>query len=322
MFFRKSFGLARGLRLNVSSSGLGVSGGIKGLSLSVGPRGVYAYGSAGPIRMQTRIGGGGTHAVSESPASDRGVHLANPFVFRRPQNVRFHAVVWPTLVLCIFVSSAVALPAVFSLPVVAAIVCWFVPSGRVRSWRDYQKRRDQLVQLDPSERLKQLATFVAENPQSAHLRFELAQALDQVGRFGDAAGIWLQLGSDTQVSELFARAGGSYYEARECADALKCFEFCDERKEYDGFFAVQILRARCFFELEQHDTALEVIAAAMRRRGEDLIPGKRFLRLLRAQIRHATGNVSRAKSELRKLTEEAPDFEPAHELLAELERAA
>lgn len=38
--FRKSINLGKGFRLNISKSGIGVSGGVKGARVSVGPRGV------------------------------------------------------------------------------------------------------------------------------------------------------------------------------------------------------------------------------------------------------------------------------------------
>lgn len=38
--FRKSIRLGKGFRLNISKSGIGLSGGVKGARVSVGPRGV------------------------------------------------------------------------------------------------------------------------------------------------------------------------------------------------------------------------------------------------------------------------------------------
>ncbi len=38
--FRKSINLGKGFRLNISKSGVGLSGGVKGARVSVGPRGV------------------------------------------------------------------------------------------------------------------------------------------------------------------------------------------------------------------------------------------------------------------------------------------
>ena len=38
--FRKSINLGKGFKLNISKSGVGLSGGVKGARVSVGPRGV------------------------------------------------------------------------------------------------------------------------------------------------------------------------------------------------------------------------------------------------------------------------------------------
>jgi hypothetical protein len=55
--FRKSIRLTKGLRLNLSRSGLGISGGARGARISAGPRGIGVSGGAGGLRYQKQITG-------------------------------------------------------------------------------------------------------------------------------------------------------------------------------------------------------------------------------------------------------------------------
>jgi len=55
--FRKSIKLGGGLRLNLSKFGIGISGGVRGARLSVGPRGARIYGGRGPFRYQKQVSG-------------------------------------------------------------------------------------------------------------------------------------------------------------------------------------------------------------------------------------------------------------------------
>ena len=48
----KGIRLGKNVRLNISARGLGISTGIKGLRVGVGPRGTRLSGSHGPIRYQ------------------------------------------------------------------------------------------------------------------------------------------------------------------------------------------------------------------------------------------------------------------------------
>lgn len=54
-YIRKSFALGKFLRLNVSGSGLGVSVGINGARIAVGPRGTEINAGRGPIRYRKWI---------------------------------------------------------------------------------------------------------------------------------------------------------------------------------------------------------------------------------------------------------------------------
>ena len=69
-FFRKSFRLGP-VRLNLSKSGLGISGGVKGARLGLSARGAYIAGGLKGIYFRKRIGspGGDSGAAPELSAA-------------------------------------------------------------------------------------------------------------------------------------------------------------------------------------------------------------------------------------------------------------
>lgn len=74
--FRKSFRLGKGFRINLSRSGIGLSTGVKGFRIGVGPRGAYSSVSAGGFTYRAGLGGrsgrraGGSGGRSGSPSTD------------------------------------------------------------------------------------------------------------------------------------------------------------------------------------------------------------------------------------------------------------
>ncbi|MDR0656335.1 MAG: DUF4236 domain-containing protein [Treponema sp.] len=59
--FRKSF-KAGPIRVNLSKSGIGMSAGVKGARIGVGPRGTYVSGGKGGARFYKTLNGGKTQA--------------------------------------------------------------------------------------------------------------------------------------------------------------------------------------------------------------------------------------------------------------------
>ncbi|HEX3359189.1 MAG TPA: DUF4236 domain-containing protein [Tepidisphaeraceae bacterium] len=55
--FQKSINLGKGLRVNLSKRGIGLSGGVKGFRVSTGPNGPQLNAGAGPLRYRSRLGG-------------------------------------------------------------------------------------------------------------------------------------------------------------------------------------------------------------------------------------------------------------------------
>jgi hypothetical protein len=65
--FRKSIRLGP-LRVNLSKSGIGLSGGVKGARISVGPRGTRLYGGWGPFRYQKQLSSSGGAKGQSQPS--------------------------------------------------------------------------------------------------------------------------------------------------------------------------------------------------------------------------------------------------------------
>lgn len=56
--FRKGFKIAPGIRLNLSKSGVGISGGVKGFRVGVGPRGTNVSAGRGGLYYRKQLGAG------------------------------------------------------------------------------------------------------------------------------------------------------------------------------------------------------------------------------------------------------------------------
>ena len=56
--FRKSFKVAPGIRLNLSKGGVGISGGVKGFRVGVGPRGTNVSAGRDGLYYRKQLGGG------------------------------------------------------------------------------------------------------------------------------------------------------------------------------------------------------------------------------------------------------------------------
>ena len=67
-FFRKSFRLGP-VRLNLSKSGLGISGGVKGARLGLSARGAYIAGGLKGIYFRKRLGGAASDSGAEPQIS-------------------------------------------------------------------------------------------------------------------------------------------------------------------------------------------------------------------------------------------------------------
>lgn len=70
--FRKSKNLGLGIRLNVSSKGIGFSFGPKGSRISIGPRGTWFYGGWGPFRYQRKLSDSSNSQQSSQPQTSQG----------------------------------------------------------------------------------------------------------------------------------------------------------------------------------------------------------------------------------------------------------
>ena len=71
-YFRKSIKIAPGIRLNLSKSGLGVSGGVKGFRISTGPRGTQVNAGSGPLRYRKNLSFGKGHPEGPEGQADVG----------------------------------------------------------------------------------------------------------------------------------------------------------------------------------------------------------------------------------------------------------
>src|SRR4030095_3525577 len=132
LYLRKSF-RAGPIRFNLSKSGLGISGGVKGARLGVGPRGTYVH--AGRHGLYYRKHLSSSHARAQSTADGQG-YAGLLFVF-----VAIGLGVWlfrwlldNPAVLIAGIAIAIAIPA----------TGWFIRLRRRKAVADYKKSLDSV----------------------------------------------------------------------------------------------------------------------------------------------------------------------------------
>lgn len=87
--FRKSVKLGKGVRLNLSRSGVGVSYGVKGLRVSQSTRGTYLNAGSGGMYYRTKLGKNGTHSKADTSSSSYHARQDEEFVIENKENALF-----------------------------------------------------------------------------------------------------------------------------------------------------------------------------------------------------------------------------------------
>jgi len=313
--FRKSVKLGGGLRLNFSRKGIGLSGGVKGARISVGPRGTNFYGGIGPLRYQTKLGGGRTIAAKSS--AERGI--VDPFALKRPSN--YHAwitfmLLWP---LVIYVANYTPNTNYFAYSFLGWIVLWlWTFFNGPKNLKAYRKFRDiDFTAGTKEERAKLMQGLLADYPNDFFC-VEFARIYQKDGNLEEAEFILEHLTKKHNLTIFHAALGEARYNLKKYDKAIESFSYCDEAEEFDDFFIVLKLKTKCFIAKREFDRALEATDEGLRKRGERHTEGKRALRILKGQIYLEMGDSKKARKEIEKLLTEVPDLQEAKDLLVKI----
>lgn len=132
LYLRKSF-RAGPIRFNLSKSGLGISGGVKGARLSVGPRGTYVHAGRHGLYYRKHLSSG--HARAQSTADGEGcAGLLFVFVAIGLGVWLFRWLLDNPAVLIAGIAIAIAIPA----------TGWFIRLRRRKAVADYKKSLDSV----------------------------------------------------------------------------------------------------------------------------------------------------------------------------------
>lgn len=322
--FRKSIKIAPGIRLNVSKSGIGVSGGVKGARVSLGPRGAHVYGGIGPLRYQKKL-----DARSRSSGSFVGTENSatsqiedDPFYLKRPRN--WHA--WIAFLLMGMPLSWVAPLHIDALTNVAGFVgiggwIYVLCTGpkRLKAYRRFRKANLSTMPLP--EKVSFLESCYRDYPNTLFMSL-YAQALGDSKQFKEALPLLQELAVKFPQAIFYAALGECFRGLERYDEALRYFEMCDEEHEFDNFMTVLKLKAQCYIAKREYDKALETVDRGLRRRGEQHSDNKRALRLLKAETYLQINQLDRAKNEVEKLLSEVPDLQEGKELLEKINSKA
>lgn len=241
-YMRKSFKIAPGVRLNLSTRGIGFSVGTRGARIGIGPRGAYVHAGAGGIYFRKNLsarrrqgsGRGGPRPAVPAGRTGRarpgpipGAAGAQGGEFPAPGSAEEEgqAIGYPggdvepssardTALGCLFL---VLLVAAFFYPVlwagVAAMVVMAALSGKKEAdLRDGLRRAIQALQAGEYARcLEELAPLLEQHPTEADLWLVRGLALYRAGRAAEAAEALLRIDEHPEtLGRLAGRVGASF----------------------------------------------------------------------------------------------------------------
>lgn len=307
---RKSIKLGKGTRLNLSSKGIGISTGIKGLRVSSRGR---IYGGTGIFRFQKSIGGTGRHSGSRNQ-DNRAQGI--PAVSSPYNKVGCLAPVLGFLGLVFMLSGT-------GFGYFMAIVIGLGFAGL--AFFSKEQNDGYIIYLkemaegnEPSSEELKKAFNLYKN-----IRIELALALTLVEEknWEEARDYFYDIDKKTNRTTILVTGmlGVCLLNLGEMEEAKNIFLQMDSIKDDVGLMEVLAKKAEAFFNLKQYDKAIAVVRTGLAKRSEKYVEGQRELRLWLARIFSATGESGKAKAEIKKVLNEVPDFEAAKDLLGEID---
>jgi len=318
--FRRSFSVAKGVRVNLSKGGLGVSVGGKGARIGVGPRGPYTSAS---------IPGTGIYSINyldkKAKKKDAGEHAVQP-VQRRAQE---KAPQYPSLqqvglepahtfwfwlgaiILAIFGTSARLLSVVL-------IALWLFRRSKplVRFGMVYQQGVRAATSGEYAKAIECFEQVQGEKP-SPYISLALAQAYQQSGDTESAVRTYKEylnsIPSDTGIQIRLISLlmlEGRYQEAVPILESLP--EEIRQEPTVIGMLGA------CLIESGNPSLAIEVLKKApLQKRTPD--PVLTTIRYALGKAYQATSDNKKALQMFRKVYADDPGFEDVREQIAELE---
>lgn len=329
MRFRRSISLGKGLRLNISKSGIGVSAGVKGFRIGIGPRGAYT---------STSIPGTGLYNINYWGGSPKkGPHCelqVKPNINNPIQETHTRITQeYPSLAEVGFASANTLrywLAAAASLVFFSSSFGPYLALLLIVLW--FRRIRSKPVQLGSKYlKARQYAGF---------------------GRYVDAAKLLEEIKAESPSPHVLLALGHTYYYAKENAKAITCYkeylsQFPDDtgiklrlatllagEKDYAGALSILEslpnsaledpfviwLRGGCLVELDKPEAAIEVLKKApLRKRTPD--PVLTAVRYTLGIAYKKAGNKKRALGLFRRVYADDPGFFDIAEQIADLERA-
>src|SRR3989339_777536 len=279
--FRKSISLGKGLRINMSKSGVGLSTGIKGARISLTPKGTRIYGGVGPIRYQKSFSSGSNIKYSSNTYSPSRSYSTSAPREETPVGC----------VYTIFVLIGLGLMTVS----VELGVGFLILMGIILT----------LIELSPVRKSNRLMT-------KAHKSF------GDTG-YSDEGIILLQDSikanlSNTKAKLLLAKA---YYLKRDYEKAIVEFQEVDEEEEFGEFMKTINNKGICLVMLKKYDLAVQVFKEGLRRRKQEYVEIQKEMRYNLVCAYEKLDEMKLAKKELQRLYLIDANFKDVKERISE-----
>ena len=328
--FRRSIRLAPGLRLNLSTRGVGLSAGVRGLRVGVGPRGPYM--SAGipgtgiygywHLGGRKRRGAAGRSAGAPEPSTARRV-AAPPPVYGKP--LPGHpAMGWAGLLSIaglVMLFAGLTLPGVVALAAAIGIVARY---GRTPAWRahDEESRAVRLYRTGMprgdraklEQALEHARRCLELEPAAQRAHYIAGSCLLELDRPDEAVAHLEQVeGDEPPLLLLRLQAYARLERHQEVLETLLRLP-----DEFQDALPFRNLRAAAHLELGEPDVALEVLRAGPTRKRIDGDPDLLALHYLIGRCHEALGQKAAAHRAYARVVADDPEYSDARERLEAL----
>lgn len=309
--FRKSIRLGKGVRLNFSKSGIGISAGVKGARVSIGPRGTRGTVSGGGFSYSTSLSGKKVRGkAAQTPQYQPPVRdlSAESMIAKSSSLIKF---LWVT-------PFAFAFGWPWGLGAITLVLVAHFLSSQTKAFQLYQKSE---AATDPALKVELVQNALDLYPCPAY-DYAMAKALAGNDQLVEALPFVISTNKiKSSPTGLFIQAV-CHSKVEQYKEAIDVLLQIDEKHEYDEYLEAVLLKAECYYFLKAYDQCLEAVAELTRTKSAETINLRREARIYKALVMFKTEDEKKGIKELQKLVAEAPGLTRAESILDELKEAS
>ncbi|OGF56016.1 MAG: hypothetical protein A2452_11185 [Candidatus Firestonebacteria bacterium RIFOXYC2_FULL_39_67] len=313
--FRKSISLGKGLRINMSKSGVGLSTGIKGARISLTPKGTRIYGGVGPIRYQKSFSSGSNIKYSSNTYSP-----SRSYSTSAPREETPVGCVYTIFVLIGLGLMTVSVELGVGFLILMGIILTLIELSPVRkSNRLMTKAHKSFGDTGYSdEGIILLQDSIKANLSNTKAKLLLAKAYYLKRDYENAIPLFEEIKEIfSDFCEIHFYLGVSYHMTKQYEKAIVEFQEVDEEEEFGEFMKTINNKGICLVMLKKYDLAVQVFKEGLRRRKQEYVEIQKEMRYNLVCAYEKLDEMKLAKKELQRLYLIDANFKDVKERISE-----